>query len=188
MSVPLVLLIGALSAHAQAPNLGVHEHGVADLNLVRAGEDLVVELISPAFNFLGFERQAVDHLEIQARDDASALLRSGAWLTTASACTLVSAELSTGDEASHEEHAHDHHDHAHHDHVQQDHHDEIEGHRDWRLSMQWQCSADAFEFDVATLFSRFSQLERLRVQALGAIDAPAVLTRTESKLAFAAAP
>src|SRR3546814_9197080 len=51
--------------HEGATSLGAHEHGAARLNAALDGNQLELELISPAMNLLGFE-----HAAASAADEA----------------------------------------------------------------------------------------------------------------------
>lgn len=49
---PVITVPAVLAEH---PAHGAHEHGVAHLNVAIEGDNLYIELISPAANIVGFE-------------------------------------------------------------------------------------------------------------------------------------
>ena len=123
-----------------------HAHGVGNLNVVLEGDELAIELISPAANIVGFEhapstdeQQAAVHQAEETFEQADTLFV----LSEQAGCRVehvhVESELLEGheDEHAHEEHedehAHEEHEdeHAHeeHDH-DEEHHDEKHAHED----------------------------------------------------------
>lgn len=67
--------------HADDAITEAHVHGVVMLQLARQGEKLVVELTSPAMNFVGFEHRASTPEQIQVVQTAETKLSQvGKWL------------------------------------------------------------------------------------------------------------
>lgn len=75
---------------------GPHEHGVATLSLVLEGEELAVELLTPAVNLLGFEHRPQSDAERTALQAAAAQLQRGGallGLTPAARCQQQSVQI-----------------------------------------------------------------------------------------------
>lgn len=75
---------------------GPHEHGAATLALVLEGETLVVELLTPAVNLLGFEHLPESDAERTALQAAVATLQRGGellGLPAAAQCRQQSAQI-----------------------------------------------------------------------------------------------
>lgn len=72
---------GAHHEHAGKPNTEAHVHGEVMLQLALQGDDLVLELTSPAMNIVGFEHRASTPEQIKSVEVAEAKLRDLAnWL------------------------------------------------------------------------------------------------------------
>ena len=107
-----------------------HVHGQAKLNLVISGQQLLVELETPANNLLGFEHQAKTEKDKKILRQAVAVLNKPAqWLQpdTAAGCQLQdiqieSALLNSVDDDEHHEHE------GHKEHAKHDDHDDHEDH------------------------------------------------------------
>lgn len=77
---------------------GAHEHGVATLNLALEGNEIHVELESPAANIVGFEHAPATEAEQEALEQAIGVLKEGAGLLRFSgdaACRLADARVDT---------------------------------------------------------------------------------------------
>lgn len=74
----LCFLVGAALFMASAPLSAqtVHAHGAAELNIVVEGAKAIVELIAPASGIYGFEHEARNAAERDARDAGLARLRT----------------------------------------------------------------------------------------------------------------
>lgn len=141
----------ALLLAAQAPVRAhqAHEHGSATMDVALEGANLVVHLITPVDNLVGFERAPRTQAERQAADAALARLRDGAALFRPDAeagCVLaevaVKAPVLAQPAAA------------------------SSGHADANASYAFRCKAPAAlrTLDVR-LFDAFVRLERVRVQA-----------------------
>lgn len=164
--------------HASTASLDAHEHGVASLNLVVDGGQLMIELDSPAANIVGFEHMPGSAEDFAALADArKQLLRADALfaITDAAGCALEEAEAKSplfeaDAQATEHEHEHEHekHDHAeqHHDH--EEHHAEHAGaHSDIEASFHYDCAnPDAIEQIEVKLFEVFPRTEKLLLQAI----------------------
>jgi hypothetical protein len=86
---------GLAGAHGEGAH-GPHEHGAATLALVLEGETLVVELLTPAANLLGFERLPANEAERAALQAAVATLQRGGellGLPAAAQCRQQSTQI-----------------------------------------------------------------------------------------------
>ncbi|WP_271273611.1 DUF2796 domain-containing protein [Aliamphritea hakodatensis] len=162
--------------------LGSHQHGEAHLDIALDGNELVLSLMSPAANIVGFEYAPKTDKERQKVSDAKQfLLDAESWLgiPAAAGCTLEQAAFteSAEDHDKHDDHEkhddHDHEKHDDHDHEKHDDHDHDEHghgdtHSDWRLEYHLQCSdGQAVTYLDVGLFTAYPALEKIRVQAVG---------------------
>jgi hypothetical protein len=159
---------------------GTHVHGVAALNLVLEGNEVHVELDSPAANIVGFEHAPSSDDDRAALDRAMATLKGGDQLfefNKDAGCRMqtvkVTSELlddeSEGAHADEHEHAHkekeghDHDEHAHEG--QHEHEGEGETHSDIDAAYHFECGApDKLTRLSVELFEAFSGMEELKVQ------------------------
>ncbi|WP_022962912.1 DUF2796 domain-containing protein [Halopseudomonas pelagia] len=145
-------------------SLSAHEHGVGSLNLVVDGNDVSIELDSPADNLLGFEylpTSDADKAKVKALrtqlNEAEALFVFPA----AADCSLKEVELNSPlFDAVADEHGHDH------DHGEKE--KAAEAHADIQAHFHFTCTqaAKLDQIQVA-LFSAFPGTERLLLQAIG---------------------
>ena len=73
----VLVLAGAFAAAAAEREHGVHAHGVGRLNLVVEANTVLVELISPGANIVGFEHAPGSAEERAAMADAVQALKDG---------------------------------------------------------------------------------------------------------------
>jgi hypothetical protein len=144
-----VLIVSALTytGFAQAESFrqhGSHVHGQVEINVAQDGSDLLVEILAPGADVVGFEHTPTNHEQQHAIHEAVETLNVAANVFAVNAeaeCTLTVAEVThtLGGDDHHDEHAdhddhegHDHHDeHADHDdHEDHDHSDEHADHDD----------------------------------------------------------
>ncbi|MGY5451275.1 ZrgA family zinc uptake protein [Agarivorans sp. MS3-6] len=113
-----------------------HQHGVAELFFAASGEQLDIDIHSPADNLLGFEHVPVNEQQQQLLSDAQLQVAQAMQLFTfdGGECELEKVTQDWGAlEAEHHEHGkHDHHDEEeeHHEHDKHDHHDVEEEHHE----------------------------------------------------------
>ena len=95
----LLSLLAAASlpsaAHAQHTH-GAHEHGAAELTVALDGQALVIELISPLDNLVGFEHAPANDAQRAALAEAGRLLSDADAmfaLTAAAACRFEQADI-----------------------------------------------------------------------------------------------
>lgn len=95
---PLTLLAAIAvppAVHAQHTH-GAHEHGAADLTVALEGKELVVELISPLDNLVGFEHAPANDAQRGALAEARRRLRDANAmfvLPVAAACSFENADV-----------------------------------------------------------------------------------------------
>lgn len=136
-----------------ADNPGAHEHGQAQLQLVLSNNQIELMFTSPAYNLAGFEHQARTSQEKQRLADVHDWLKTTPLITRASGgCTITAAQVRLGGEP------HDHHNHG----------DHSSSHRDFEVTQQLNCEADADDGIFRSgLPARFPELEVLTVEWVG---------------------
>ena len=156
---------GRAEEHAGHRKHGTHVHGLAQMNLVVDGENIYLELASPAMNIIGFEHFPASADQQHAVHEAAEKLADGDSLfafTSAAACRLVSAEVDSPlmNSAHHGEHSHS------------DTHGEdyaAGAHSEFEVRYHFSCShPDKLESLNVGLFSAFPGLEQIEVQTLSA--------------------
>ncbi|WP_157633756.1 DUF2796 domain-containing protein [Thioflavicoccus mobilis] len=155
-------------------------HGIAALNLALEGDELELELDSPAANIVGFEHAPSSADDHAALDTAVATLRDGDRLfrfNDEAGCRMESAEVSSElldddheDHDDHQKHAgHEAHE-AHSDAEPEGHQDEEhahagEAHSDIEAAYHFECEApDKLTQLTVELFEAFSGMEKIEVQ------------------------
>ena len=166
-----------------AQELGSHVHGLTELNLVIANQNVQIEFISPAINLLGFERASNSPEENKLFNEVLEDLQAAEWLLgdqlrdcqmstpVFEAPEFGSHEMSEG----HEEHEHEHEDHEH----------ETGDHADFRVQYLFDCrSAPPSNFTV-TAFDRFVGIEEISVRwIVGRQQGVSNLTPSNATLSF----
>lgn len=170
-SLAMPLSIYALAQeHQEHASLGAHEHGVASLNLAIEGNQVSIDLDSPAVNLLGFEHAASQPEDIAKVAAVQAQLHHAEQLFQFPAdagCTLASVDLDSPlfaeHEHEHEEPAHeDEHETAEHEHEEHNHQ-----HADIEAQFIFNCAQPAALSSLQLpLFSVFPGLQRLNLQAI----------------------
>ena len=133
-----------------------HEHGAAELMIAWSGNDLAIDLQTPAYNVLGFEYAPTTDAEQALLDESVAALEAGELLQFSpdANCTLISVTVETElAEEAHEE-------------GEEMQETEGETHSDIDASYNIQCQQpDNLEsLDVSKLFAQFPNFEDLRAQ------------------------
>ncbi len=199
-----VLLGSAATAQEEASQtrqVGAHVHGVATLTAAAQDGALAVELVTPAFNLVGFERAPATPEEEGAVTVALAFVENAEAALTLdprAECTADGVTMTPGDLAgaaaeasSHDGHDHDHdhdddhddhdhhegHDHDH-DHDHDDHEHEAHGGADVTARYQFACAKpDRLAWIEVNFFEAFERLERVDAAYLDATrQTAAVLT------------
>ena len=173
-----------------AQELGSHVHGLTELNLVIANQNVQIEFISPAINLLGFERASNSPEENKRFNEVLEDLQTAEWLLgdqlrycqmstpVFEAPEFGSHEMSEG----HEEHEHEH---EHDEHEHEDHEHETGDHADFRVQYLFDCrSAPPSNFTV-TAFDRFVGIEEISVRwIVGRQQGVSNLTQSNATLSF----
>ncbi len=160
-----------------------HVHGIAALNLALEGQEVHVELNSPAANIVGFEHAPSSEADHAALDKAVATLKDGDRLFRFNAeagCRMEKADVtSTLLDEEHDEHgdkhasAHDHekedgHGHEkleHEEHAHEGHEQEGETHSDIEAAYHFECEQPGKLKNLTVeLFEAFPGTEKLKVQ------------------------
>ena len=150
-----------------------HVHGIAALNLALEGQEVHVELDSPAANLVGFEHAPSSEADHAALDKAVATLKDGDRLFRFNAearCRMEKADVTSAllDE-EHDEHADKHssdHDQEKKDgHDHEKHEDEEEVHSDIEAAYHFECNQPGKLTQLTVeLFEAFPGTEKLNVQ------------------------
>ena len=164
---------------------GSHVHGIAALNLALEGQEVHIELDSPAANIVGFEHAPSSKDDHAALDKAIAALKDGDRLfsfnedagcrmeTAKVASELLDgeheghAEEKTGKHAHEEKEGHDDEEHEgdHADEGQHEHEGEGETHSDIEATYHFECNAPGKLTQLTVeLFEAFPGMEELKVQ------------------------
>ena len=153
----------------------VHEHGAAELMIAWSGNDLAIDLQTPAYNVLGFEYAPTTEAEQILLAEIVAALEAGELLQFSpdASCTLTSATVKTelteeGEERPEAEEAE-------------------ETHSDIDASYNIHCQQpDKLEtLDMSKLFAQFPNFEDLRAQWVSDVEQSAKnLTADDPVLSF----
>jgi hypothetical protein len=159
-------LYGTLHAE-QHRQEGVHEHGVARLNLAQEGKRIELHLESPATNLVGYEHMPSSDADRQVLEETLAKLRAADQIfrfDEQAKCRLIDAEVSTpltGEEGSMST-QHDTHEEAAHE---EDHEHEHERHADVDADYRFECAEpDKLSRIRMDLFRHFPATHELHVQ------------------------
>lgn len=178
-------LVSAEVRHHEA-----HVHGIGNLNVALDGNDLMLELASPAANIVGFEHAPENEQQEQEVHKAIGLLKDGEKLflfSSKAECKLHDVKIDNdmavthqeehGDhheahETHHEKHE-DHHDHGH-SYSEKDHHEES-AHSDFAVEYHFKCgNPESLKSIDVQLFFHFPGFEHIEVQLLTAKQQTAV--------------
>lgn len=148
-----------------------HSHGHSTLNIVQEGHNLELMLESPAVNIIGFEHSPTNQEEKQLVDKAMQQLRQGEQLFVfppdaqcVQAAVKIVSELA--EDSTHNDHKEsDTHDHDHDEHEHSSHRDQQQGHSDFVIHYQFECSMpSALTSLELQLFKRFPLTEEVDAQ------------------------
>ncbi|MBK1649250.1 DUF2796 domain-containing protein [Rhabdochromatium marinum] len=134
---------------------GTHVHGIAALNLALDGQEMQLELHSPAANIVGFEHAPASEEQHATLDQAVARLKDGDSLfkfNAAAACHMQAATVTSEllDEAPDHEHEHEH---------------AGETHADITATYRFECGTPEQLTQLSVeLFGTFSGMEEIKVQ------------------------
>ncbi len=154
-----------------------HVHGVGVLNLAVEGKSVIIELVSPASDIVGFEHKPHDGEERKAVEAAVETLKKGERLfqfPKDAGCREKETEVETGLQED------DDHDHG------KSHDTHAETHAEFHAHYRFECSRpDALDYVDIDYFSKFSRAKELEVRTItprgqGATE----LTPRASRLTF----
>ena len=148
---------------------GAHVHGTARMNLAVEGKNVLIELMSPAMNIVGFEHMPSTDEQHHAVHEAAETLEDGTSLFEFSkdaGCTMVAAEIESpllGDE--HHD-GHDDEDSRGKEHAHEDAHRDKE-HSEFAARYQFTCSSPKkLKSLTVNLFTAFPGFEEIETQIL----------------------
>lgn len=162
----LFISTAAFSAeeHHEHREHGAHVHGVALLNIAIDGQQLAIELESPAINIVGFEHKASSEKDKQAVITVTKQLKDGSALFVTpkqAQCQLSDSDV----ESVLIEHHEDHEDHDKHE----GHEGHSDGHSEFHANYAFQCKNVAALKNVnLQLLHTYSGIHKLRVQMITA--------------------
>lgn len=162
--------------------LGVHQHGLASLSLALNEQQLVLELLAPAADIIGFEhapqnieqeqQQAASYTRVQ---DGNALFT----LPKQAQCTFIDSKLLVEEEDELHQEPHEHakadsqktaaakHNDEHDDHDEHEHEHDEHGHSDVLVQYQYQClQPQALNRLETQLFAQFPSLNNIELQGI----------------------
>ena len=171
-----------------AQELGSHVHGLTELNLVIANQNVQIEFISPAINLLGFERASNSPEENKLFNEVLEDLQAAEWLLSDQLedCQMSTPVFEAPEFGSHEmSEGHEEHEHEHDEHEHEDHEHETGDHADFRVQYLFDCrSAPPSNFTV-TAFDRFVGIEEISVRwIVGRQQGASNLTPSNATLSF----
>lgn len=174
-----------------------HVHGVAELNVAIDGHEIVLELISPAANIVGFEHIPANSEDRKKVKQAVSMLKDGKALfrfPEAAGCKLESVDVD-GELVEHDIHEHNlpekHHDSDHnHNDIHHEHHSEHGGkhskehaHSDFHAEYKFHIGTpEKLKGFEVLLLEKFPGIEHLEVQLLSPAGQTGVELTGDNKL------
>lgn len=165
---PLALLaLGTIAKAATAASTPAHTHGEARVTLIYQQRELLVELSSPAANFLGFEHRPQTPEQRQALERlAQILAKPNSLVSLEPACKLAQSEVElpfkAEDSSAVEGHRHD--DDGKHASKGGDAHKHQDTHQDVHTRYTWRCSSVKAPVITFLYFDRFARFSKLDVE------------------------
>ena len=156
---------------------GAHVHGLAQMNLAVEGQNVLLELASPAMNIVGFEHMPSTDEQRHAVHEAAEMLEDGTSLfefSKEAGCTLVAAEIESSllaDEHDDEHADEDSHGKGHDEESHDKDHDHSaageEEHSEFEARYQFTCSSpQKLKSLTVNLFTAFPGFEEIETQIL----------------------
>ena len=181
-SIFFLVSVSQLVETAIAQELDSHVHGLTELNLVIADQNIQIEFISPAINLLGFERAISSPEEDQIFNEVVSELQTAEWLLGEGLghCKLSIPvfespyfEVHSASEG-HEEHEH-HEEHGH----------EAAAHADFRVQYLFECQSNPPTELIITAFDRFVGIEEISARwIVGRKQGTSSLSPSSTKITF----
>ena len=154
------------SHHGDHHKQEAHLHGLGEITLALEGDNIELNLESPAANIVGFEHRASTPDQRQRVNEAKATLESPKQLFTFSGtrCELTALEVDVSavqatEESEHKENKHDHHDHSDHEKANHKTHSEVSANYRFQCDDGSRLAAITFNF-----FEHFPGTEKLDVE------------------------
>lgn len=126
----VTLAVASVSVHAEENfrQHSAHVHGSVEFNIAQDGQDLLVEILAPGADVVGFEHAPSNDEQRQTLEKAIAQLNAAdsvLKMSSAAGCELSTAQVShtLGGDEGHDHSDHDSHDHSEHHDDHADHHD-----------------------------------------------------------------
>ena len=179
--VVLMGVVPSIYAEKNETNLDAHVHGLSKLTIASEGEDLNIQLTSPAMNIVGFEYKAVSKKDIEAIKNAESILNQPEvlFLFSDNGCKPInigvdiSGLIEEDDHGQHDNKQHHHKDHDDHkDHENDKHedhykHDKHEGHSEIVANYSYRCKDIAKLSSIqVSLFEAFSGIHKIHTMWL----------------------
>ena len=164
-----------------AQELGSHVHGLTELNLVIANQNVQIEFISPAINLLGFERASNSPEENKLFNEVLEDLQAAEWLLgdQLGDCQMSTPVFEAPEFGSHEMSE------GHEDHEHEDHEHEAGDHADFRVQYLFDCRSAPPSNFIVTAFDRFVGIEEISVRLIvGRQQGVSNLTPSNATLSF----
>ena len=172
------LMFYTVAAGAAERQLDAHDHGHSRVNIALSGNEVLIELISPAANVIGFEHAPKTEDDHALIDAAVKQFKHGDevfLMSDAAGCVQQDADIESSllEDADHDDHHDEHDDDAHDDH--HDEHDddahgdhEGESHSEFHVTWAFNCSKpeQLTSIDVK-LFALYSGFEEIDVSLAG---------------------
>jgi len=160
LSLAIGLCWCALATTSAANEQQPHQHGHARLQMAVGNNNVDLILTSPAFNLLGFEHEPRTGQQKQTLENARQWLTTQALITPdGSNCTVKSASMSFGAEAT-EQDRHDH-DHDH----EESHNEANDEHSNIEVSQVLDCAGTDISGQLTTpLIAQFPEIQELNVE------------------------
>lgn len=173
------LRAGAESSHHHhdhdLPQQDAHLHGYVELTLAIEGNQLEIQLTSPAINIVGFEHKATSKQQLQAIEQAKQTLESPAMLFSFSGSDCASI-LATAHFPTLDEHHADHGNH-------EDHESDKEEHSEITASYKYNCSeGKRINAVQVNLIKYFPTIEKIKAMWLSDLKQGASELTSESNL------
>jgi hypothetical protein len=186
----VAVLIGvapSIYAEKNETNLDAHVHGLSELTIALEGEDLDIQLTSPAMNIVGFEYKVVSKKDIEAIKNAKSILNQPEvlFLFSDNGCEPINIDVDVtglieeddhGQHDNKQNHHNDHDDHKEHDdhedhkndkHEDHHKHDKHEGHSEIVANYSYRCKDIAKLSSIqVSLFEAFSGIHKIHTMWL----------------------
>ena len=173
LMIALAIVAPFSSAQDSGASLAAHVHGLSELAIAMEGENLEIQLTSPAMNLVGFEHKARSVEDISAIENADSMLRQHEALFVFSngRCDLVQASIDLTGLIESDDHEYDHqkteHKHANEhtkEHEEHEEHANKDNHSDVVANYEYHCEniaqLSALTVDV---FQSFPGIQKMNV-------------------------